>query len=97
MESAFTRTIPMHMNAEKVTKLLKTARGQTDGILRMYEDHRYCVDISKQILAVISLLRKANLLVLKDHMNSCVTEAIRENQGEEKITELMDILETYVK
>lgn len=97
MESSQQGSVPMHFHEEKVHKLLSTARGQMDGIMKMYAENRYCVDISKQILAVIALLRNANLLVLKDHMNSCVKAAIRENQGEEKIAELIDILSTYVK
>ena len=42
----------------QVLNLLKTARGQVDGIIRMVEDDRYCVDISKQILSVQALLKR---------------------------------------
>ncbi|MFR4140667.1 MAG: metal-sensing transcriptional repressor [Collinsella sp.] len=36
---------------KSVTRMLKTARGQIDGILRMVEEDRYCVDISTQLMA----------------------------------------------
>ena len=51
------------MKADKanIERLLKTARGQLDGILKMVEEDRYCIDISNQILASNALLKKANL------------------------------------
>lgn len=81
-----------------VTKL-KTARGQIDGILKMLEDDRYCVDVSTQIMSVIGLLKKSNMDILDGHLRSCVTDAINESetQGEEKITEIIYILERYMK
>ena len=44
----------------KELNLLKTARGQMDGIIKMLEEGRYCIDISKQVLAVQALLKKAD-------------------------------------
>jgi DNA-binding FrmR family transcriptional regulator len=88
------------MEASKNTKavnLLKTARGQIDGILKMIEDERYCVDISKQILAVQALLKKSNLEVLNNHMKGCVKEAMKQGKGDEKIEEIMMILDKYIK
>lgn len=49
----------MKANKENITRLLKTARGQLDGILKMVEDDRYCIDISNQILATQSILKKS--------------------------------------
>lgn len=82
------------MNQEKKQALqaLKTARGQIDGILKMIEDGRYCIDISNQIFAASGMLKRANLLILKQHMNHCVLEAAQQGQGSEKIDEMIDIL-----
>lgn len=74
---------------------LKAAKGQLEAVLRMAEEGRYCVDISKQILAVQALLRKANLAILDGHIKHCVREAIEAGQGEEKLAEVMDIIEKY--
>jgi DNA-binding FrmR family transcriptional regulator len=82
---------------KKVLNLLKTAKGQIDGVIKMLEDDRYCVDISKQILAVQALLKKANLNILDSHIKSCVTSAILEGKGEEKIDEIMNILDKYIR
>ena len=73
--------------------LLKTARGQVDGVIKMVEDNRYCIDVSKQVQATIALLRKANLVILKQHMNTCVKDAIHTDKGAEKIDEITMILE----
>lgn len=86
----------MNAEKEKAMQQLKTARGQIDGILKMIDEGRYCVDISNQIIAVQSLLKKANMLILKQHLNHCVKAAFINNSGEEKIDEVMDILEKLI-
>lgn len=87
----------MEDNTKKTMNLLKTARGQVDGIIKMLEDGRYCVDISSQIIAVQGLLKKANLLILKNHMNHCVKDAFEQGSGEEKVDEIIKILDKYYK
>jgi len=76
---------------------LKTARGQLDGIVRMVEDERYCVDISKQILSVQSLLKKANMEILKGHVKTCVRDAVAKGEGEEKIEEIFNMIDRYAR
>lgn len=85
-----------HQDDAEVVNSLKTARGHIDGILKMIEDERYCIDISKQIFAVQSLLKKANMKILRDHMHCCVTDAMNEGNGDEKIEEIIYILEKYI-
>lgn len=82
------------MNEEKIKALqcLKTSKGQIEGIIKMIEDGRYCVDISNQIIAAQALLKKANLLILKQHMEHCVKTAVMEDKADEKIEEIIDIL-----
>jgi len=82
------------MNQEKIKALqsLKTSRGQIEGIIKMIEEGRYCVDVSNQIIAAQSLLKKANLLILKQHLSHCVKDAVLYDNGEEKIDEIIDLL-----
>ncbi len=83
-----------------VERLLKTARGQLDGVLKMIDDDRYCMDISNQILSVLAILRKANRLVVESHLGSCVKQAFQKQdvrEQEEKISEIMDLLEKMTK
>jgi len=87
------------MNNEqiKALNLLKTAKGQVNKTIEMLEDGRYCVDISTQILATQGLLKKANLLILEQHMNHCVMEAFQSGNGEEKVSEVIKLLDAYTK
>jgi CsoR family transcriptional regulator, copper-sensing transcriptional repressor len=84
-------------DSHKAVDLLKTARGQIDGIMKMVDEDRYCIDVSKQVLATVALLKKANIVILKQHMNTCVKDAIRTNNGTEKIDEITMILEKYLE
>jgi DNA-binding FrmR family transcriptional regulator len=87
------------MNEEKKKALqsLKTSKGQIEGIIKMIEDGRYCMDVSNQIIAAQSLLKKANMLILKQHLNHCVKDAFVNNSGDEKIDEIMDLLSKLMK
>jgi len=82
----------MNVQKRQALQALKTAKGQIEATIKMLEEGRYCVDISNQIIASQALLKKANLLILKQHMEHCVTEAFQQGSGSEKIEEIMDIL-----
>jgi DNA-binding FrmR family transcriptional regulator len=84
-------------DSQKAIDLLKTARGQIDAILRMVDEDRYCIDVSKQVHASIALLKKANIVILRQHMNTCVKDAVRTDKGSEKIDEITMILEKYLE
>lgn len=87
----------MRANQEKVTRLLKTARGQIDGILKMVEDDRYCVDISNQIMACEKVISRANKEVLLAHLLGCVEEAVEAGDAHEKTDELESMLDKMLK
>ena len=82
------------VNQEKkdAVKALKISKGQIEAAIKMIEDGRYCVDISNQIIASQALLKKANLLILRQHLNHCVADALRSENGEEKIDEIIGII-----
>lgn len=71
---------------------LKTARGHLDGVLRMVERDEYCPDVMKQLSAVQGALERANRLVLRNHLETCVATAMRAGRTEEIVDELMDAL-----
>lgn len=77
-------------NKRAILNRLKTVRGHLDGIVRMVEDESYCVEIMKQISAVQASLERANRLVLKNHLETCFTEAVRDGRGDAAVTELVD-------
>ena len=87
----------MKADKETVTRLLKTARGQLDGLLKMVEEDRYCMDISNQLLATQAILRRANREVLGAHIHSCVKEACQDGNIDQKIDEVMSVLDKLTR
>jgi len=77
-------------NKQAILNRLKTVRGHLDGIVRMVDEEVYCVDIMKQISAVQASLERANRLVLKNHLETCFSEAVREGRGRAAVAELVD-------
>ena len=82
----------MNDERKKALQKIKTARGQLDGIIRMMEEGRYCIDISNQISASTALLKKANQHILSGHLHSCVLTAIEERDAEEKVSEIEAVI-----
>ena len=87
----------MKVDKQKITRLLKTARGQMDGILRMVEEDRYCIDISQQLMATEAILNKVNKEILTAHLKNCVSNAETDAEREEKIDELVSMLGKILK
>ena len=75
-----------------VLRLLKTARGQIDGIIKMVEEDRYCMDISQQVTAAYAMLRRANREILTAHLKHCVENAKDDKERADKIDELVAAL-----
>ena len=87
----------MMTDKKQVTRLLKTARGQIDGILKMVEEDRYCIDISHQIMASEAILKRVNKEVLKAHMTHCVHDAVNSEDCDQKIEEMIKVLDNLLK
>ena len=86
----------MKADKVKVARLLKTARGQLDGILNMIEEDRYCMDVLNQLLASEAILRRAEREVLRAHMEGCGADAFEradETEREQKIYEIIKAVE----
>ncbi len=82
---------------KKLVSLLKTAGGQIDGIIRMIEEKKYCIDVSNQILACQAILSKVNKEVLNAHLHSCVIASIEKGDADEKMNEIGAILDKLIK
>ena len=83
----------MRADHAQVNRLLKTARGQIDGIIKMVEEDRYCMDISQQVTAADAMLRRANREILTAHLKHCVEHADSDTERAEKVDELVRALE----
>lgn len=86
------------MKADKaeVTRSIKIARGQLDGILRMIEEDRYCVDISNQLMATQAILKRVNQEILRAHIRGCVRDGLHTDEPNPKLEEALQLLEKLV-
>ena len=84
-----------HADHSVEKKRLNRIRGQLDGIDRMIDERRYCVDIITQIKAAKSALQSLEKAVLETHLRGCVRAAFSSKNAfdiEEKINEIMDVI-----
>ncbi len=84
-------------NKEKIQARLRRIEGQTRGLQRMVEQDKYCVDIMTQISSVQAALEQVSLLLMEGHLRHCVTEAIQQGNGDEKISEVLSVIKHYTK
>ena len=85
----------MTHNHNQVRKYLSIAKGQLDGIIKMIDEDRYCLDVSDQLMATRALLKKTNNLILKNHIDNCVKDAIKQG-NDQKIDEVIKALEKQI-
>src|SRR5919199_6527655 len=71
---------------------LKIAAGHLESVRRMVDDEAYCVDLMKQLSAVQASLERVQQIFLRNHLSTCVSDAIQNGMGEEIIDELMGAL-----
>ena len=79
---------------------LKRIEGQVRGLQRMVEDDRYCADVLTQISAVHEALRKVGKLLMRNHLEHCVTDALRSGDATaatDAYDEVMDLMYRYAK
>jgi DNA-binding FrmR family transcriptional regulator len=91
-----TRQAGQRHDSEILSRLRK-ANGQLAGITSMYEDGRYCIDILDQLAAARAALDAVGLILLQDHINACVREAINRDDTDEKVTELVTAVRRFLR
>jgi DNA-binding FrmR family transcriptional regulator len=77
---------------DDVLKRLKSVRGQVDGIMRMVDEDRYCIDVLRQISAVQAALERISKIELKNHFEHCYANAIRSGDDERAHAEIAELL-----
>ncbi len=68
-----------------VKKRLNRAIGQLNGVKNMIDNNRYCGDVLTQLAAAESAVHSAAEMILRDHLETCVKDRIR--QGDDEIIE----------
>jgi DNA-binding FrmR family transcriptional regulator len=85
---------------DQVAKRLKRIEGQVRGIQKMVDEARYCPDILTQIASVHAALRGVGKLLMRSHLQHCVTDALRSGDAvaaERTYDEVMDLMYRHVR
>ena len=69
--------------------------GHLKANLKMINEGRYCIDIIRQNQAVISALKKVNELILRNHLDTCVTRAIKGKNEKERKRVFNEVIEVF--
>jgi len=80
---------------ENTLRRLRTVEGHLRGIIRMVEQGDNCLDVLRQIKAVEGALNKVSSHVMENHLNSCVSSAIKGNNQKERERVLREITEVF--
>ena len=76
---------------EQALKRLNYVNGHLDGIRRMVQEDKYCVDVLKQTYAVRRAIQKIESLILEGHLHTHVIEGVRDGRDKEVLGELMEL------
>jgi DNA-binding FrmR family transcriptional regulator len=85
---------------EDVLRRLSRIEGQIKGLRRLVEEDTYCIDVLTQLSSVHEALRGVSKIVMRDHLQHCVTDALRdgdENSAQRTYQELMDVIYKFAK
>ncbi len=74
---------------------LRSVAGHVNGIVRMLEDDRYCIDVIKQIQAIQIALSRVSEGILDAHLRTCVTTAIQDDDPVERERVLNEVIEVF--
>lgn len=81
----------------EVIKRLNRVEGQVRGVVNMINDNRYCVDILTQTKAIKSAMEKIDSLIIEQHLNTCVVNAMESGNKEEKDSKIKEIITLFSK
>lgn len=77
---------------EKLKARLSKAIGHLNAVYKMVDDKKYCIDVLNQLKAVQAALDKTAEIMLRDHLNTCVVEAVQHNDSQRVMEELWQLL-----
>jgi DNA-binding FrmR family transcriptional regulator len=76
---------------EKLKARLAKAIGHLNAVHRMVDQKKYCIDVLNQLKAVQAALDKTSEVILRQHLETCVVEAVQNQDSERVIEELMQV------
>ncbi|KAB3531764.1 metal-sensing transcriptional repressor [Alkaliphilus pronyensis] len=85
-----------HPNQKQIINRMARIIGHSEAIKRMLEEEKECSQILIQIAAVKSALNNVGKLILKDHINHCIVEAV-ENEDDNALEKLDEAIDKFIK
>jgi len=79
-----------------VIKRLARIEGHVRGVRRMVEEDKSCPEVLLQLVAVRAALNKVSRMVFEDHVETCISKAIKEGAGESAVAELKEALARFL-
>ena len=76
-----------HQHTKTVLNRMSRAIGHMNAVKKMIEDGRDCSDVLVQLSAIRSEITNVSKVILKDHLDHCIVDAVMEN-NEEAIADL---------
>ena len=80
----------VHRKSKDILNRLAKVEGHVRGISKMVQEDKDCPAILLQIGAVQSALGKISQIMLEDHIETCVAQAIQEGRGDAAVQELKE-------
>jgi CsoR family transcriptional regulator, copper-sensing transcriptional repressor len=82
---------------ESIIRRLQIVEGHVKKVRVMVESDAYCVDVLHQTQAIESALREVDSLIMENHLNTCVVDAIKKGKSKEVIAEVMNVIKRNSK
>ncbi len=96
MTSSLVRTSHSYAaDKQRILTRLRRIEGQARGLAKMVDEDRYCIDIMQQIASLRAAADAVALVLLRDHLDGCVREAVLGGGGAEKIDEVVEAVRRY--
>ena len=74
---------------------LRRIEGQARGLAKMVEEDRYCIDVLQQIASLRAAADGVALILLRDHLDGCLRQAMETGNAPEKIDEVVEVVQRY--
>jgi DNA-binding FrmR family transcriptional regulator len=83
----------MSNTKKQILHRLQIARGHLEKVIAMVENDTYCINVVHQSIAVQAALKKADEVILENHLRTCVSDSIKNGDSNEAIKEVMEVLQ----
>lgn len=82
-------------NHKKIIDRMNYLAGHLNGVIKMIQGDRYCIDIIRQNQAVVAAIEKVNEMILKNHLETCVTRAVKSRNKKDRTRVFKEIVEVF--